>query len=314
MVEGKKEWNEDLIRPIFREEEANQICCIPLSRKEVEDKLIWGPSNKGLFSVKSAYFLEKERSSRGQGESSRGIEADDQWKHIWSMNLPSKMKLFIWKAGNNLLATKSNLVARKKWNTKEDDFLGLWAKISSKLNKSETEEVVAVMRNLWIRRNKFIFEQKFASPSCVIRLAKEDLNEYYATQSKPEGLNSTQVREKNGCPPEQNMVKANWDAAFDAKARKVGVGVIIRNERGEVMVACHEQKLNVADPVTAECYAFRKAMDLCRDLYFDKVIFEGDAQVIINAVNVQVEDLSYVGSLVEELRRSLKRCNEWRVQ
>ncbi|XP_042942776.1 uncharacterized protein LOC122276958 [Carya illinoinensis] len=219
MVEGKKEWNEDLIRSIFREEEADQICCIPLSRKEVEDKPIWGPLNKGLFSVKSAYFLEKERSSRWQGESSKGFEADDQWKHIWSMNLPSKMKLFMWKVGNNLLATKSNLVARKvcdnsrcpiclkeaenvmhvlwlcpaandvwaehsrtlqKWNTEENDFLGLWAKISSKLNKPETEEVVAVMRNLWIRRNKFIFEQKFASPSSVIRLAKEDLNEYYA--------------------------------------------------------------------------------------------------------------------------------------
>ncbi|KAG6708288.1 hypothetical protein I3842_06G073600 [Carya illinoinensis] len=80
------------------------------------------------------------------------------------------------------------------------------------------------------------------------------------------------------------MVKANCDATFDAEARKVGVGVIIRNERGEVMVAYHEQKLNVAD------------------------------LVIINAVNVQVEDLSYVGSLVEEQRRSLKGCNGWRVQ
>ncbi|XP_041001550.1 uncharacterized protein LOC121247238 [Juglans microcarpa x Juglans regia] len=110
------------------------------------------------------------------------------------------------------------------------------------------------------------------------------------------------------------MVKANWDAALDVKARKMGAGVIIRNERGEVMATCHDQKQNVFEPALAECYALRKAMDFCRDLNFDKVTFEGDAQVVINTVNDPVEDLSLNGSIIEEMKMMLKGWQGWKVQ
>lgn len=93
---------------------------------------------------------------------------------------------------------------------------------------------------------------------------------------------------------------------MDGRARKMGVGVIIRNEKGEVMTAYHDQRQNVAILAIAECYALRKAMDFCRDLNFDKVIFEGNAHVTINTLNDPVEDLSYAGSIIEELKMILK--------
>lgn len=81
----------------------------------------------------------------------------------------------------------------------------------------------------------------------------------------------------------------------------MGAGVIIRNEKGGVMATCHVQKRNVVKPALAECYALRKVMEFCRDLNFDKVTFEGDAQVVLNAMNDPVEDVSFNGSIIEEM-------------
>ncbi|KAF5450110.1 hypothetical protein F2P56_014981 [Juglans regia] len=126
--------------------------------------------------------------------------------------------------------------------------------------------------------------------------------------------NSSAMGGEKWLPPEQSWVKANWDAALDVKARKMGAGVIIRNEKGEVMATCHAQKQDVVEPALAECYALRTAMDLCRDLNFDKVIFEGDAQIVINAVNNQDEDLSFYGSIIEELKMVIKGWIGWKVK
>ncbi|KAF5466911.1 hypothetical protein F2P56_016793 [Juglans regia] len=47
MLEGRKVWNEGFIKSIFSEEEADMIISIPLSKRDVGDRMIWGPSKKG---------------------------------------------------------------------------------------------------------------------------------------------------------------------------------------------------------------------------------------------------------------------------
>ncbi|XP_041003989.1 uncharacterized protein LOC121249345 [Juglans microcarpa x Juglans regia] len=179
------------------------------------------------------------------------------------------------------------------------------------------EETTAIMRSLWIRRKAFIFEKNLTSPSCVIRSAKNALNEFHQVQvllEEQKGNRSAVGGEKRWLLPEQNMIKANWDAALDVKARKMGAGVIIRNEKAEVMATCNIQKRNVVELALAKCYALRKAMELCKDLNFDKVTFEGDAQVVINVVNDPIEDPPFNGSSIQEMKMVLKGWQGWKVQ
>lgn len=51
-------WKEHVIRQIFKQEEAEVICSLPLSRMGAEDQLVRGYTSKGNFSIKSAYHLE----------------------------------------------------------------------------------------------------------------------------------------------------------------------------------------------------------------------------------------------------------------
>lgn len=85
-----------------------------LSKCSIKDKLIWGPSKKGVFIVMSTYFLELERKKAVRkkvvlGESSM----DSRWSSIWDLEVLGVVKVFLWKVGNNLLTTKKNLFHRK---------------------------------------------------------------------------------------------------------------------------------------------------------------------------------------------------------
>lgn len=71
------------------------------------------------------------------------------------------------------------------------------------------------------------------------------------------------------------------------------------------------QRSNVDNPTIAKSYAMWKAMEVYKDFNFNKVIFEGDAQVIVNAVNDVQEDFSIYGSVIEYVKKLLQTRNGW---
>lgn len=56
--EQKGVWKEELVGAVFNEEEAKAIYTIPVSQNGAAGNLIWNPSKKGTFTIKSAYFIE----------------------------------------------------------------------------------------------------------------------------------------------------------------------------------------------------------------------------------------------------------------
>ncbi|XP_041011371.1 uncharacterized protein LOC121255160 [Juglans microcarpa x Juglans regia] len=174
------------------------------------------------------------------------------------------------------------------------------------------------MRGLWMRMNNFIFDNKFMNPSSIIRSARESLEEYHLAEeglpvSSREWVSRVEVIQK-WSPPGANSFKVNWDAACNIKQRKMRIGVIIRDENGAATATYCGFKGNVDQPVIAEGFALRKAMELCRDLGLNKVTFEGDAQNIVRAVYSPDEDVSCLGSIIEDSKSFLSEWSNWAVQ
>ena len=53
----KREWRNNIIDEIFKEEDVVAIKSIKLSRNMIQDKLIWRFSNNGIFNVKLVYHI-----------------------------------------------------------------------------------------------------------------------------------------------------------------------------------------------------------------------------------------------------------------
>ena len=65
---------------------------------------------KGIFTVKSAYKVAREVLSEGRVvESSQGCTGKEVWPAIWKLRILSKIKVFGWRACNEILPTKLNL-------------------------------------------------------------------------------------------------------------------------------------------------------------------------------------------------------------
>ena len=87
---------------------------IPLSTNDTNDRLIWAENRSGKFTVKNAYVLVlEEQQHTTMGDCSNGLVCKKTWKAIWHLNVPQKIKHFAWRAGQDILATKSNLAKRK---------------------------------------------------------------------------------------------------------------------------------------------------------------------------------------------------------
>lgn len=97
-------WNEELVKTLFNQEEANLILELELPQISSEDSLCWTASRDGKFSVKSCFGIIQRMDS--------GMDFDQFWGFIWRSGLHENLKLFLWRLASNVLPTKAVLNRR----------------------------------------------------------------------------------------------------------------------------------------------------------------------------------------------------------
>ena len=86
-------------------------------------------------------------------------------------------------------------------------------------------------------------------------------------------------------PPPGSLFKLNFDGAcFDDGAHS-GYGVVIRNEKGEVIAAIAMRGGVVHDSEEVEVMACRKALEFAIDAGFTKIILEGDNAMVMKMIS-----------------------------
>ena len=132
------------------------------------------------------------------------------------------------------------------------------------------------------------------------RLNVSFLAEYKGAQTQlavPETNDHSQVWQ----PPERTMYKLNFDAAVFANMTASGIGVIIRNNRGQVMAALSSKSHAVVDSEEAEVLACRKALEFAMDAGFLELIVEGDNINVMKSIKSDQVDLSRLGNLYDDI-------------
>jgi hypothetical protein len=115
IIQNPSRWNEHLIRKIFYMEDAEWILKQKLPRNTCHDFLAWHYEKTGEFSVKSAYRLAYNLQHGVRWKAGSSASKDNSrnvWKPIWNSNVPSKVKIFGWRAASDNLATKKNKFRR----------------------------------------------------------------------------------------------------------------------------------------------------------------------------------------------------------
>jgi hypothetical protein len=212
-----KVWKSCLIKEVFEENEAMVICQIPLSPSFPKDRMVWMGTKNSEFTVRSAYHLCKEIQDREGGQCSSGVKGEEVWKAIWSMEVPNTVKVFRWRACNNILPTKTNLflkrvvdnmkcpccefedetilhvlwecpASRDVWGGQAScfhkcscsvlDFKALFEYVMNRFTKEQLALMAVICRRIWLRRNSLIFEGIFLHPNTLMMEAINAQDEY----------------------------------------------------------------------------------------------------------------------------------------
>ena len=97
-------------------------------------------------------------------------------------------------------------------------------------------------------------------------------------------IHSAPLRTGRWTPPHDDWYKINVDGAVFKESSSCGIGIIIRNERGELMGAMSKMLEFPLGALEVEAKAFEEGLQLAADLGLRQVVLEGDAKVVTDVL------------------------------
>jgi hypothetical protein len=104
-----------LLHSLFGEVDVHRILQISLHRQGFDDFIAWDATSHGRYTVRSGYYLQwrhKFGASAAQLTLLGQSAINPVWKSLWQLKIPSKVKIFIWRALHGILPLKSILYNR----------------------------------------------------------------------------------------------------------------------------------------------------------------------------------------------------------
>jgi ribonuclease HI len=204
----------------------------------------------------------------------------------------------------------------QKCHSYAPNFMSVMGILIERCSAEEIQLAVLVARQIWNRRNSMVFSRKFTSPKVLVRTATDQLGAFMSANQHVRAQSSGNRREPQPqwTKPPQGFAKVNWDAAVDSNRKRIGLGVIVRNHEGDALAMISETMGSSTDPVTAEALAARRAVEVSHMLGLRKIILEGDALQIVQALQSTDGGKYSYGLLIEDMQQLLRRFSEFSVQ
>jgi ribonuclease HI len=108
-------------------------------------------------------------------------------------------------------------------------------------------------------------------------------------------------------------VLVNWDAALQKDRGLVGLGVLLRDHTGKMIMAKSLTQKGYLCPAEVESLATVTATQICRSWGIDRVLFVGDAKVVVNAINNGEAKSSLQNPILQDLYTYLQEFSTWRI-
>ncbi|XP_021685717.2 uncharacterized protein LOC110668706 [Hevea brasiliensis] len=140
--------------------------------------------------------------------------------------------------------------------------------------------------HIWKNRNLLSFQHQSCPFSEVISKALNHHDDFYESQQQQSASQRIVVPVATHILPlPSEYIKINFDAAVNGQGNYGAVAALARDHRNQPCRWVCRRYLAITDPLTLESLAFREALLLAKAKGFEKVIIEGDCQVVIRLLN-----------------------------
>ena len=164
--------------------------------------------------------------------------------------------------------------------------------------------------SVWTQWNQVRLNKPSCSLHLISFLAKERLQEFLALNPHPPLHRTASPLAQKWKPPQLRLVKINYDGARFTAENRVGIGVVIHDSEGMVLGSLSKQISQAYSPLEIEAMVVTTAMQFVLDLGFQHAILETDSLVLVKALRDDIEFLSAVGLVLDEIRIMVNLFNE----
>ncbi|GAU34127.1 hypothetical protein TSUD_66060 [Trifolium subterraneum] len=323
--ENYKAWNITKVRNLFSGDVVKRIMETPLVSSVREDKVVWEEERNECYSVKYGYKLamryiigSEKYHVAGNWNGIWKAQAPHKARHLLRRLcrgcLPTRYRLLERRVECNLNCPVCDeemedelrifcrcAVARDSWcaaglssvlhnaayqqtNARDRIFA-----VCSNERSDTVGRVTMLLWCIWHNRNDKLWNDNAQMPRQLGRYAFDAWNDWYSVHKLQRNSVSGTIEadlvkwEK----PALGWVKCNVDAAFLSGSGKTSVGVCFRDNRGHLMAGMTQWQQTVLSPVEGEAWALLLAMEEARHRGLDRVQFESDSKVLVEAIHMK---------------------------
>ncbi|KAJ8899152.1 hypothetical protein K2173_011780 [Erythroxylum novogranatense] len=247
------------------------------------DSLLWHHERNGIYTVKSGYRISRyEHGTR--------IGANDVlWKRVWELQIPPKLRDFMWRALRGVLPTKCwHLIAIVNL-TVNDSLDGKFRQVWNDSGKEVAELFSFVAWHIWNARNDFLWDAKILSPNQIVYnvvshlLEWRSLNRIRSSQNNygRQPADVTQMDESH----QSFLLNVGWslftDAALFHNEGATGFGCVAESAEGGWIEVVSGFQEGVFDPAVAEAIGRRYAINYATHFLEGTDVVYTDNQVLV---------------------------------
>lgn len=310
-------WNKDFIDNTFWEVDRGRILAVPLGSNAIHDRMIWHYSKDGRFSVRSCYQFIFRTSSPWEATGSGSGIANFRWNDIWKLPIPSKIRMFIWRACAGILPHKVGLFRRhivskpmcescsKEVESLHHVFMvcrgmrDIWrshpVNISTLGPQVSMLSIFLEMRRLlspelflvslvvcwkaWEIRNGEVHRDGRGFPPDLVSWATNFLECYRSAQLNNPSSKTPELPEQ-WHPPEGDAIKLNVDVAIPDSSTSFGISLVARDSSGSCIWWGRKVLYGRPQPSDGEAMAVFLGVQVALDRAWRRVIIETDCYPI----------------------------------
>ncbi|KAK2664671.1 hypothetical protein Ddye_003245 [Dipteronia dyeriana] len=245
------------------------------------------------------------------------------WKALCRIDVPHKIKVFLWRTCNHWLPNGANLAKRgvhvdvtcascskcpettinalwgcAKLKEVRVDMKGLWwdnnlqfldfliSAIQS-LRDDDLPLFGVVLWRIWFTRNQLIPSNTVTDLKNVMAWSTGFMAAYKAVNASvvDDQRCLGTIEEARWRPPTEPMYKINTYASIQTQSNCVGVGIVIRDRSGWVMGSSAQHIQACFAPLIAEAITILQGIEFARDMGVLPVMVESDALGVVTYIN-----------------------------
>ncbi|KAL5826284.1 hypothetical protein ACOSQ4_018081 [Xanthoceras sorbifolium] len=268
------------------------------------------------------------------------------WTFLWKLNLPNRIKVFLWRISHDGIPCFVNLAkhhvlvctrcqfclcgeettTHALWfccclqsirtdcnftlSVPDADRCSMFAFLllcRAQLPIAEFHLLAFVLWQVWYNRNCKIHNRKCLPLDAIVSWCKVSLVEFSDQQSRTSFQRVPLLA--RWIPPIVGCFKVNTDAALNLLHGRTGLGAVLRNNRGEVLLAGYDVFDRVLAPDLAEAKAVFFGLSIACHGGLPIHFLESDASSVISLLNRQCDSLAAVKLIIDDIHDLLHSFN-----